>query len=126
MRVLLKPEFYSGNMAVFELGKVEWLNFLRCPLTKQNKEDTPLFTYGNLVKCPEPGNARGFLHAIAGNIESYNAIQLDYDEFVTLDGFIREFKDQFAFWPTRHTTTGSRRATASAWSSRSDIRFPRP
>jgi hypothetical protein len=85
-------------MAVFELGKVEWLNFLRCPLTKQNKEDTPLFTYGNLVKCPEPGSARGFLHAIAGNIESYNAIQLDYDEFVTLDGFIREFKDQFAFW----------------------------
>lgn len=98
MRVLLKPEFYSGNMAVFELGKVEWLNFLRCPLTKKNKEDTPLFTYGNLVKCPEPGSARGFLHAIAGNIESYNAIQLDYDEFVTLDGFIREFKDQFAFW----------------------------
>lgn len=98
MRVLLKPEFYSGNMAVFELGKVEWLNFLRCPLTKQNKEDTPLFTYGNLVKCPEPGSARGFLHAISGNIESYNAIQLDYDEGVTMDGFIREYKDLFAFW----------------------------
>lgn len=98
MKVLLKPHFYSGNMAIFELGQAEWLNFLRCPLTKANKEDTPLFTYGNLVKCPEPGSARGFLHAIAGNIESYNAIQLDYDEFVTLDGFIREFKDQFAFW----------------------------
>lgn len=98
MKVLLKPHFYSGNMAIFELGQTEWLNFLRCPLTKANKEDTPLFTYGNLVKCPEPGSARGFLHAISGNIESYNAVQLDYDEFVTLDGFIREFKDKFAFW----------------------------
>ena len=97
MRVLLKPHFYSGNMAVFELGKEEWLKFLHCPLIKKNKEETPLFTYGNLVKCPEPGD-KGFLHAIAGNIESYNAVQLDYDEFVTLDGFIREFKDKFAFW----------------------------
>lgn len=98
MITLVKPNFFSGDMKPFDATADAWLLFLNNPIIRKDKTDAPLFTYGVPVKKPEPGSDFGFIHAVSGNIASYRAIQLDYDEGVTMDAFIRTYGKLFAFW----------------------------
>ena len=98
MLILVKPMYYSGDMALMDMGADGWLHHLAHPLIRADKHDSPLFTYGTPVQKPEPGKMAGYMHAVAENIFSYSAVQLDYDDGVSMDAFIREYGKEFMFW----------------------------
>ena len=92
MIALIKPRFFTSESS---LVNVDIRKMVEHPILRQSKEETPLWCFCKIADSPVIKN--GKIHASSASIDSYTALQLDFDSGLTIDEFIQNFSDKFMF-----------------------------
>ena len=95
--ICYRGNIYSEFMQQGTIDTATLTRMVRQPGIYPAKESVPVALYGRMVDRPVL-NDNGQIRPLGMNIESLTYYQLDFDDGAyTIDGFIDEFKDNFAF-----------------------------
>lgn len=93
MNFLLKPHQYSKFMQPRECTMEQLIEMVEHPQVIANKDHAPLAIYGTAVDSPEIDVESGLPRCTGANVASIWALQLDFDDGKTIDGFVAEHGD---------------------------------
>lgn len=91
MNFLLRPNTYSKYCVQGTCSEEQLLYAMEHPQVFARKEAAPLAIYGSLVDAPELDEDSGKPRVIAANVDTLDAIQLDFDSGKTMDGFANDY-----------------------------------
>lgn len=94
MIFLVKPHQYAKHMYPAEITASAWLDLLKDPPVFPDKDRAPLAIYGTMSSSPEGVDVGGMMRprCTGANVDSIFALQLDYDDGIT----IRQFAEQYS------------------------------
>ena len=95
--ICYRANIYSDFMQQGTIDPATLVKMVQQPAIYPTKESVPVALYGSMVAQPVL-NDYGQVRPLGMNINSLTYYQLDFDDGAyTIDGFIDEFKDKFAF-----------------------------
>lgn len=95
--ICYRANIYSDFMQEAVIDTATLVDMVKKPGTYPSKETVPVAFYGRMVENPVL-NDNGQVRPLGLNADSITYYQLDYDDgYYTIDEFINEFKDKFAF-----------------------------
>ena len=95
--ICYRANIYSDFMQQGTIDTATLVKMVQQPAIYPAKESVPVALYGRMVDRPVL-NDNGQVRPLGMNIDSLTYYQLDFDDGAyTIDGFIDEFKDKFAF-----------------------------
>ena len=92
MKFLVKPSQYSRTMQYLEAPAGWWDETLANPPVIAQKDRCPLAIFGTPVAGAELDLETGHMRCIGANVQSLQALALDYDSGITIE----QFKDEYA------------------------------
>ena len=95
--ICYRSSIYSDFMQQATIDTATLVRMAQQPAVYPTKESVPVALYGRMADRPVL-NDYGQVRPLGMNVESISYYQLDFDDGAyTIDGFIDEFKDKFAF-----------------------------
>lgn len=95
--MVFRSNIYSDFMQEAVIDSITLLDMVKNPGIYPSKETVPVAFYGHIVKNPVV-NDHGQVRPLGMNAESISYYQLDFDDgYYTIDEFVNEYKDKFAF-----------------------------
>lgn len=94
MKFLVKPNQYSKTMQYMAAPNEWWDSLLANPPMIQDKDRCPLAIFGTPVSNPEHDMETGKMRCIGANVDSIYALALDYDNGITIEQFMDEYRDR--------------------------------
>lgn len=95
--ICYRANIYSEFMQQGTIDTATLVRMVQQPGIYLAKESVPVALYGRMVERPVL-NDYGLVRPLGMNIDSLTYYQLDFDDgYYTIDGFVNEFKDKFAF-----------------------------
>lgn len=94
MKFLVKPNQYSKTMQYMEAPNEWWDNTLTNPPVIKDKDRCPLAIFGTPVSNPEHDMETGKMRCIGANVDSLQAFALDYDNGLSIEQFMDEYRDR--------------------------------
>lgn len=104
MKMLIRKHFKDKTLHIVTMTTEQWLDIIRRPIIRADKDKGALGIYGTLKESVKPSKYSPREAAYcADNIDSIYMLQLDYDNGVSIDEFINEHKDLSYVLYTSHS-----------------------
>lgn len=96
MLVILKPNQYSTYMKYAKVSTDGWSRLIASPAVIANKDDAPLVIWGHMKDVVEIDPVYNKPRCTAENIDKMYALQIDVDNGMKIDDFVRDYH-RYAF-----------------------------